>query len=259
MSAQDMCNTAEAFDLCRELPQWINRHRPDDGYRRYRAQELDYSFNGLPTLTVEVSGAQGRIAAYKSNIALIPGERNPWLVFSPLVVVWEKSKEERGPGLGRPIVDHSVSSIAAYCEAHARHIPNILLASGKLTEAKAGRPFFEALGWEIASSGDCGLLAGDACLAMCDLHRSADRRGHCPAPAEHAGGGRPHILCHAPAAAARQPSRARRTRAGANLWRLSRDGILRSRPGEPAMRRPSGLARAFHARASACYSFRIGK
>jgi len=165
MSAQNICNAAEAFDLCRGLPQWINRHRPEDERRRYRAKELDYSFNGMPTLTVEVTGAQGLIAAYKSNIALIPGERRPWLVFSPLVVVWEKSKEERGPGLGRPIIDHSVSSIAGYCEAHARHISNILVASGKLTVAKAGRPFFEALGWEIASPGDCGPQAGDAGLA----------------------------------------------------------------------------------------------
>ncbi len=165
MSTQDTCNAAEAFDFCRELPQWINRHRPEDELRRYHAKELDYSFNGNPTLSVEVTGAQGLIATYKSNITLIPGERSPWLVFSPLVVIWEKSKEERGSDLGRPIIDHSVSSIAGYCKAHARHISNILVTSGKLTKAKAGRPFFEALGWEIASTGDCAPNAGDASFA----------------------------------------------------------------------------------------------
>jgi hypothetical protein len=165
MSVASLCDAATAFDLCRELPQWIGRHRPEDGYRRFQAQELDYSFNGLPTLTVGISGAHGRIATYKSNIVLIPGEHDPWLIFSPLVVIWEKGKEERGPGLGRAIIDHSVSSIAGYCEAHLRHIPNILLASGKLTMAKAGRPFFETLGWEITSPRDCALPAGDSGLA----------------------------------------------------------------------------------------------
>ena len=165
MSTQDMCNAAEAFDLCRELPQWINRHRPEDGHRRYRAQELDYSFNGMPTLTVEVTGAQGRIAAYKSNIALIPGEQNPGLSF---LRWWSSGKRARRNaaqvwGARLSIIVFPLSPVTA--EAHARHIPNILLASGKLTEAKAGRPFFEALGWEIASPGDCGLQAGDAGLA----------------------------------------------------------------------------------------------
>jgi hypothetical protein len=164
MNAHEMCDADEACRLCCDLPAWISLRRPEEGQRRYRAKELDRSFNGLPTLVVEVLGAHSLIAAYKSNIVLVPGGERSWLVFSPLVVVWERSTEERGPGLGRPIVDHCVSSIAGFWEARARHIPNILVASGNLTVAKAGRPFFEALGWEIASPADFALHAGDAGL-----------------------------------------------------------------------------------------------
>ncbi len=161
MNVHELCDTDEAVRLCRDLPGWINSHRQQDEDRRYRARELDRSFNGLPTLTVEVSRAQGRIADYKCNIAAVRDEELPWLVFSPLVVVWEKSKEERGPGLGRPIIDHGVSSIAGFCETCVRPVPNILVASGNLTTAKAGRPFFEALGWEIVSPAGFARHAGD--------------------------------------------------------------------------------------------------
>jgi hypothetical protein len=161
MNVHELCDADEAVRLCRDLPGWINSHRQQDGDRRYQAREIDYSFNGLPTLTVEVTRAQGRIADYKCNIAAVADEEQPWLVFSPLVVAWEKSKEERGPGLGRPIIDHSVSSITGFCETCVRPVPNILIASGNLTTAKAGRPFFEALGWEIVSPAGFACHAGE--------------------------------------------------------------------------------------------------
>jgi hypothetical protein len=162
MSVQEISETAEAFNLCRSLPQWINRHHPADSHGHYHARELDTSFNGLPSLTVDMSGADGApIAVYKCNISLIRGERRSWLVFSPLVVIWEKSKAARGPGFGRLIIAHSVAAIVSYCEAHVRHIPDLLIASGNLTVAKAGRPFFEDLGWEIVHPSDCGAHAGD--------------------------------------------------------------------------------------------------
>ncbi len=161
MDVHELCDADEAVRLCRDLPGWINSHRQQDEDRRYQAKELDYSFNGLPTLTVEVTRAQGRIADYKCNIAAVADEEQPWLVFSPLVVVWEKSKEERGSGLGRPIIDHSVSSIAGFCETCVRPVPNILIASGNLTTAKAGRLFFEALGWEIVRPAGFGRHAGE--------------------------------------------------------------------------------------------------
>jgi hypothetical protein len=161
MDVHELCDADEAVRLCGELPGWINSHRQRDECRSYHAKELDYSFNGLPTLAVEVTSAQNRVAAYKCNITLIRDDEQPWLLFSPLVVVWEKSKEERGCGQGRPIIDHSVSSIAGFCETCARPIPNILIASGNLTVAKAGRPFFEALGWEITNPSGFARYAGD--------------------------------------------------------------------------------------------------
>jgi hypothetical protein len=162
MSVHDISGTAEAFHLCRNLPQWINRRYPADSHGRYHARELDHSFNGLPSLTVEMSSAAGSpIAIYKCNITLIRGERRSWLVFSPLVVIWEHSREERGPGFGRPVIAHSVAAIVSFCEAHVRHIPDLIIASGNLTTAKAGRPFFEVLGWEIVKPSEFAAHAGD--------------------------------------------------------------------------------------------------
>jgi hypothetical protein len=151
MDVHELCDADEAVRLCRDLPAWINSHRKRDSRRSCHARELDYSFNRLPTLVVEVSSSQVRIADYKCNIVAFRDGEQSWLVFSPLVVMWEKGKEERDPGWGRQIIDHSVSSIAGFAQIRMRPVPNILIASGNLTVAKAGRPFFEGLGWEIVS------------------------------------------------------------------------------------------------------------
>ena len=166
MHAQEAYDWDEAVRLGRELTGFINRRRRGDDPMFYHARELDCSFNGLPTLSVEVTGSEGRIAYYKCNVTLIGGEGLPLLVFSPLVVTWEKGKGERGSGLGRPIIDHSVSSIAGFCEARAAQISGALVASGNLTEAKSGRPFFEALNWEIAGPGDLNRYGGALAKAM---------------------------------------------------------------------------------------------
>lgn len=149
MNTPAISNTNDVFDLCRGLPEWINRHGRAEGSRSCRAREMDNSFNGLPTLTVDMSGAAGLVASYKCNISLVRGEQRAWLVFSPLVVVWAMDRRERGPGFGRRIIEHSVASIAGFCRAHVSHIPDVLVASGNLTTAKGGRPFFAGLGWEI--------------------------------------------------------------------------------------------------------------
>jgi hypothetical protein len=152
MDAHEMCDADAAVRLCHGLPAWINSCRAGDGQCRYRAKELDYSFNRLPTFAVEVLDADGLIATYKTNAVLVPRGESSWLVFSPLVVVWERGKEARGPGLGRPIISHCVSSISGFLAPSGQQIPNVLVASGNLTAAKAGRPFFEALGWEIVTT-----------------------------------------------------------------------------------------------------------
>lgn len=164
MSTHDICNTAVTFNLCRDLPQWINWHRPADARGRYHARELDHSFNGLPTLTVDMTGPRGPVAAYKCNITLVEDARRPWLVFSPLVVIWEMPRDQRGPGFGQAILDHSAAAIAGFCDECLPRLPDILIASGNLTTAKAGRPFFESVGWEIVVPGDCARYAADTGL-----------------------------------------------------------------------------------------------
>jgi hypothetical protein len=157
MSARDIAGTLE---LCRELPRWIAQNLPADAHGHYHAHELDCSFNAAPTFSVDMYGACGAIAGYKCNITLIEGKRH-WLVFSPLVVIWQLSRQERRPGIGRAIIDHSVAAIAGFCEAHLHPLPDILIASGNLTTAKAGRPFFDTLGWEIADPRDFNRYAQD--------------------------------------------------------------------------------------------------
>jgi hypothetical protein len=145
VSAQARCNSDEAFDLCYWLPWWINTYNSGDVSGSFFAKELDYSFNGLPTLTVTLSGNQLPIATYKCNIAVVRGG-DTWLIFSPLVVIWEDNVHRRP----RFIIEHGVFSIDSYCKLYAPNISNLLIASGNLTAAKRGRPFFEALGWNIA-------------------------------------------------------------------------------------------------------------
>jgi hypothetical protein len=47
------------------------------------------------------------------------------------------------------MVDHLVLSIRAFHQAKSDLSRHILIASGNLTVAKRGKPFFEKLGWEL--------------------------------------------------------------------------------------------------------------
>jgi hypothetical protein len=161
MTDQHVSDVDQILSLFRGFSQWINIHGPRDGLWSGRAREIDCSFNGLPTLTVELSEPIGLIATYKCNITLLHTGRRVWLMFSPLVVIWAQNREERGPGFGRRIIDHSVSSIEGFCRAHAPHLPDILAASGNLTTVKGGKPFFQGLGWEIVDAQVCGERADD--------------------------------------------------------------------------------------------------
>lgn len=146
-------DTSDVFDLWETFPRWINRHHPGDGERSYVAKEIDASFNASPTLTVEMSGRSGLIATYKCNIVEIHNHRKSWLVFAPLIVIWEQGRAERGPDLGRIMMEHVVSSIRAFCVEYGAWSHDILITSGNLTVAKGGKPFFEGIGWEIVYPG----------------------------------------------------------------------------------------------------------
>jgi hypothetical protein len=160
------------FSLFRGFAQWVTIHGQTDDAWSCCATDMDNSFNGSPTLTVELSEPKGLIATYKCNITLVHAGKRTWLLFSPLVVIWAQSREQRGPGVGRRIIEHSVSSIEGYCRAHIPHITDVLVASGNLTTIKGGRPFFQGLGWEIVDAQACGGRADDG-LAKALTHIAA--------------------------------------------------------------------------------------
>lgn len=123
-------DSVSVLDLWKMLPQWINRHHPFDGKRRYVAKDIDASFNDLPTLTVEMSGARGLIATYKCNIVQVYEPHTSWLVLSPLVVIWHQDRETRGPEMGRIMIDHALGAISDFHQIHGSVGHRIVVASG---------------------------------------------------------------------------------------------------------------------------------
>lgn len=139
---------AGPLDVWSELPDWINTHHFGDGDQRYAAEPLTVSGDRL-TLTVEMTGARGLIARYKCDVSHICEADKSWLVFSPLVVIWEQSRAERGPGIGEAMIGHFVKAARTFQQARSAGHDGIVIASGNLTVAKGGKPFFEGIGWEI--------------------------------------------------------------------------------------------------------------
>jgi hypothetical protein len=142
-------SSVNVIDLWNTFPAWINRHRAENGAFCYVARPIDFSFNGLPTITVEMSGPAGMIALYKCNIIELCGDRKNWLIFSPLVVVWEQDRQTRGPGIGSAMIEHFVEAVQSFQEESSVWSHAMLIASGNLTVAKGGKPYFESIGWEI--------------------------------------------------------------------------------------------------------------
>jgi hypothetical protein len=145
----------DILDLWRMLPQWINLHHERDGERRYTACEATYSSSDSLTLFVDLTGPTGRIASYKCEIFRVYDAGKSWLVFSPLVVIWELSRADRGPGIGQAIIEHFVAAVRTFHEARGTRAYDIVIASGNLTVAKGGKPFFETIGWEIVVPSAC--------------------------------------------------------------------------------------------------------
>lgn len=142
-------SSGDVFGVWDAFPEWINRHRAEAGGFRYAARPVDLSFNGAPTVTVEMTGEAGLVALYKCNIAAVHCGGVDWLVFSPLVVVWEQDRTARGPGMGRAMIDHFVEAVRAFREEARALDSAAVIASGNLTVAKGGKPFFDSIGWEI--------------------------------------------------------------------------------------------------------------
>jgi hypothetical protein len=141
--------TLDILDLWRTLPQWINLHHARDGERRYTARDFTPPPRDALTLFVDLTGPDGLIASYKCDIFRVSEPGKTWLVFSPLVVIWEQARADRGPGIGEAIIDHFVAAVRTFQEARGLPTYDIVVASGNLTGAKGGKPFFEMIGWEI--------------------------------------------------------------------------------------------------------------
>lgn len=143
MSSMDVYGLWDAF------PAWVNRHRAESGALRYHALPVCRSFNSAPTITVEMTGPSGLIASYKCNFTLAHERGRDWLVFSPLVVIWEQDRLARGPDMGRVMIEHFVEAVRTFREECGTWSHAILVSSGNLTVAKGGKPFFDSIGWEI--------------------------------------------------------------------------------------------------------------
>jgi hypothetical protein len=142
-------NSHDILGVWDTFPTWINCNRAKSGAFCYAAKPFDLSFNGMPTITVEMSGPAGIIALYKCNVIEVCDGGKDWLVFSPLVVVWEQDRQMRGPEMGRIMIEHFVEAVRVFREERGAWSHAILIASGNLTVAKGGKPFFEGIGWEI--------------------------------------------------------------------------------------------------------------
>lgn len=141
-------SSSDPIELWGTFPDWINLHRSKEGELVYKAKELSLSANAF-VMNVEMFRQDKLIATYKYTISEVRGDVKSWFVFSPLVVVWEQGRAERGPDLGRIMIEHAVSAIQAFYKECGDACHDLLIASGNLTVAKGGKPFFEMLGWDI--------------------------------------------------------------------------------------------------------------
>ena len=182
-----------------DFPDWINQHRSTDGERIYRALEPDALADNRLNLAVEISGRDGCIATSKFNIIEICGPREAWFVFSSLVVQWEQGGAGHRPETGKAIVQHVVLAVQNFRRTRRIWSHNILIASGNLTVAKGGKPFFERLGWQIVcpeTREPDHVLCGEADLAE-PLEAVAGEIEAAIAPLRLAGKIQPEPICFA--------------------------------------------------------------
>lgn len=188
MLAPSLPEHTPGLDTAYVLARWINERHARDGTIRYRASRVLAAETGLPTLAVEMSGPAGLIATYKCGVGPVGLGRNAWLVLAPLVVIWNGARFERRVSNGtravaldplersvfprflhsdipwidfdddsarsRAMIDHLVGAVRGFRAASASSGGEAVIASGNLTKAKGGRPFFEGMGWKIVGPDD---------------------------------------------------------------------------------------------------------
>jgi hypothetical protein len=136
---------------CAALPGFINGFPAPAAGLSCRAAPVDFSFAGQPTLKVAVTQDGQAAAVYKMNMLDFPAENI--LAFSPLVVTWAETAAQkqmpRPPGTGRHLMAHCTGWLSGAQAQGIFGMKKILLTTGNLTAARAGLPFFTALGWDI--------------------------------------------------------------------------------------------------------------
>lgn len=131
---------------------WINRHAGQRGRCTFAARLIAAPCGDMLMLAVDMRGPGGPVATYKCNLTAIGEHRNAVLLLSPLVVIWHAEPGARDPEQGRAMIDHLVCAVRSFQRALGAGGGSVLIATGNLTEAKGGRPFFESLGWEIVAA-----------------------------------------------------------------------------------------------------------
>lgn len=153
------------------LPDWINRSCPVLEGLRFNALPINRSLHDAPTVSVEVSGGDGLVAIYKYNFQLEPtsavGIR---LVLSPLVIMWAEGGVRRTSGMDGIIIRHCLESIGKYKGSLTPSLSEVILTTGYLTVQRAGRVFFEKLGWVVT---DCMVREGAIVISDDQRHLRA--------------------------------------------------------------------------------------
>jgi hypothetical protein len=168
---------SENESVASALVQWINHHHRQVGEARCSATLTNGSAPDVPMLMVELRGRYGLIATYKSSVGYIRDANGDRLLLAPLVVIWNGERPADSARLGHAIVEHLVSAVCAF-QASLPCCGRILIASGNLTRAKGGKPFFESLGWQICGS-DAQSAAWERCEDMHAVSASIEKRIDC--------------------------------------------------------------------------------
>jgi hypothetical protein len=131
------------------ITEWIGHYHGLADGRRYMASLTGAVAGDASTLSVAVDSPDGPIATCKCSLIRIDHGPRSLVIFAPLVVIWAEGRGRGGCDLGKSIIAHLVSAFASFRDHRSAAQDDVLVASGNLTKAKGGRPFFESLGWQI--------------------------------------------------------------------------------------------------------------
>lgn len=137
-------------DPWEDVAEWINgRHWLAAG-RRFKAGLIETE-PGAPMLAVKVTSPTGLVATCKCHLLRVDHGARSSMVFAPLTVTWAEGRASAGAGAH--IIGHLTTALASFGEVVDAPGERVFMASGNLTRAKGGKPFFEGLGWTVVQPG----------------------------------------------------------------------------------------------------------